>query len=105
MTKLCAFLFVALASCGTDAPPPSCQEALTHYYNAGCHYIDLSTSMPIPLNTEIGNCFTAVSSGAPQRCLDKLNDWLVCNDEVMGPVTGDAACDCSQSLMAAVSCQ
>jgi hypothetical protein len=63
---LCTALFmVATVSCGTDDPPPSCQQAFTHYYAAGCAYHDLNTQQEIPRDTMIANCQSVAASAPP----------------------------------------
>lgn len=93
---------VLVAACSSSSDAPSCQEAIGHYYSAGCSYFDTSGS-PIAQGTIEGQCVQAASS-APSECISKLNAWLECNDSVPDGATTNAQCDCSQTFMAVVEC-
>lgn len=88
---------------GNDTPP-SCQQALTHYYGAGCGYTDTSTGQPIALADMIGRCHQ-VAAIAPVQCENDLDNWLFCNNEVPTPSTTNAQCDCSPEYMALIQCE
>ncbi len=91
-----------LSACSSD-PPPSCQQALTHYYSAGCAYTDLNTNTPIAEGDMINRCLQAASS-TPSQCSSALDAWLSCNDAVPSPATNNAQCDCSQTYMTYLTC-
>lgn len=94
-----------LIGCGSD-PPPSCQQALTHFYAAGCSYFDQRTNPPAPIaqSTMIASC-QSVAANIPASCHDELDGWLVCNDHVPDHVTSSAQCDCSAAYMALLECR
>lgn len=102
MTMVMAFL----VGCGGGDPPPSYQQALAHYYAAGCSYFDTSTNppTPIPESQEIGTCQN-VAIAAPVSCRDELDGWLVCLDRVPGHAMNNADCDCSAEYMALLECR
>lgn len=109
MTKTCAFLIVALASCSSDpaqshpdAAPPSCQQAFGHYYAAGCTFSD-SGGNPITESDMEGRCQTYVTTATP-ACLTLNNRWLTCMLELPSPARSAADCDCSQAQMAVLAC-
>jgi hypothetical protein len=89
------FLF-AFVGC---SDPPSCQQALTHYYDAGCSYRNLQTGDRISPSEMIALC-QGIAANASEACEDRLDDWLVCNNEATAN-----SCDCSTSQMALLTCQ
>lgn len=102
-TILIALVVSLVAGCAED-PPPSCQQAIGHYYQAGCSYYDLNSGAPIAAATMIANCQGAAAE-APAQCQDELDEWLVCNNEVPDHSTTNAQCDCSQALMSLLACR
>jgi hypothetical protein len=96
---------VLLIGCGSSDPPPSCQQAMTHFYGAGCSYFDSTTSPPTPIaqSTMINFCQTAAVNISP-TCRDELDGWLACNDQVPDHAT-NADCDCSSSYMVLLECR
>lgn len=106
MKRLLAVMAVAMTGCSSSGdPPPSCQQALTHYYGAGCSYFDPTTNPPTPIaqSTMIARCQTATTQ-TPASCLDEVDAWLTCNDRVPNHATSDADCDCSASYMLLLEC-
>lgn len=87
-----------LAACGSD-PPPSCSQALTHYYQAGCEYRNLTTGAQIPVGDMIYTC-QGIAANAPDHCQGALDAWLVCLDASAAP-----DCDCSVEQMAVLRCR
>jgi hypothetical protein len=102
-----AMILLLAASCsGDSAPPPSCQQAFTHYYDAGCVLVNLQTSQPYAVGDIITQCnqlAADVSSSAD--CKGKLDNWLECTAGVPDNSTTNAQCDCSQDQMALIQCQ
>jgi hypothetical protein len=97
---------VFLAACGGSDPPPSCAQAMDHYYGAGCSYFDTSTNPPTPIaeTQEVGLCQT-LATAAPANCHDELDGWLVCVDHVPDHSSTNADCDCSSSYMLLLECR
>jgi hypothetical protein len=93
-----------LVACGGDDPPPSCQQAMTHYYDAGCLFYDLQTGQPIPVNERISFCHQ-VKAAAPMSCEDDVADWLFCLEGVPSPASSNADCDCTQEQDALLTCE
>lgn len=94
-------LFVA--ACGSDDKPPSCQQALAHFYGAGCMYTNAQTGAVISQMEATSDCQTNAAN-LSSACLDELDAWLVCNNSVPSPAHSAADCDCSQELMALITC-
>ena len=70
---------MALGAGCTDAPPPSCQEALTHYYSVGCFFENLSVTpaRPYTVNEAIVSC-KEVNVAVPDRCRSYFDDFNSC---------------------------
>jgi len=105
MRRLLVIAIVMTAACGGGADAPSCQQALGHYYSAGCTYFDQTETPPpqIPQNEMVAFCQFAASE-APDSCQDDLDAWLECNDAVPDMATSNADCDCSNAYMALLRC-
>lgn len=106
MRVLLTVSLLAIA-CSSDAPPPpTCQQAIRHYYSAGCTYSDLTTDppTPIPESTFVANCQT-ITVEAPASCQDEIDAWLTCNNEVPSPAGSNEDCDCSFEFMALLRCE
>lgn len=88
-----------MAACGEE--PPSCQQAMTHYYGAQCVFRDGNTGADIPRDEMIVACH-GVAAEIPGRCQDVFDDWLICVGSVEGQT--DAGCDCSREFQALLAC-
>lgn len=90
-----------MAGC-VESPTPTCQQAVAHYYTAGCAYTD-TAGMPIAQPEAVAECLTNVreSSG---NCGGELDTWLRCNNQVLSPAKNPAQCDCSRELMGLLAC-
>jgi hypothetical protein len=96
---------VFLFACASDDPAPSCQQAIAHYYAAGCRYIDTADSPPTTISqTEMINLCLTAAAEAPRSCQSEIDAWLVCNNEVPTPSMTDQQCDCSTEFMALLRC-
>lgn len=95
---------VAMTACGSDDPPPSCQDAITHFYAVGCKFIDTSTNPPTetPEGTALNSC-SQINAVVPDNCRDLFDDWKFCLVENAGG--NDANCgSCSQEADALFAC-
>jgi hypothetical protein len=93
-------LLTATICCACGGDPPSCQDAMTSYYGAGCTFVDLQTNTPYTLNESILSC-KQVNSAVPDQCRDKFDDYLFCLDGV----ANDSQCvDCAQEQDALGAC-
>lgn len=93
---------VFLIGCGGDArPAPSCFDAFTRFYAAGCTFVDLNTGQPIPQNTVIGEC-QSLAANAPAGCKDELDTWVSCIDD---STPSSNQCNCSAVQMALLECR
>lgn len=88
-----------LAACESD--PPSCQQAMTHYYGAQCTFINANTNMVLTQNEAFSTC-TQVNAAVPDRCRGEFETWLECLNSVVGKT--DVGCDCSQEQDALFAC-
>lgn len=100
---IAAGIALLVVGCGHEEVP-TCQQALTHYYEAGCSYYNLDTGAPIPVSEMISSCREALSA-APASCEDDLDDWLVCLGGVDAPASTDADCDCSAEQESLLTCE
>ena len=94
-------MVLAMTACGED--PPSCQQAVTHYYSVGCSFFDLTTNPPTPYsqNEAITSC-KQVNVAVPEQCRDLFDDFMFCMDSAAGQTS--AGCDCSQEQDALFAC-
>ncbi|MEO7735579.1 MAG: hypothetical protein ABIY55_31785 [Kofleriaceae bacterium] len=88
-----------MAACSSDSAPPSCQQAISHYYAAGCRFVNLETGAEQSQSQAIAGCQSA-SSETPDRCDDEVDDWLRCIDST----SAAQQCDCSQEQMSILRC-
>jgi hypothetical protein len=102
MTKLGLVIAVMCVACGGGEDPPSCQQAMTSYYGAGCAFFGQDGS-ETPQNQALQSCVEIAVDNAP-GCQDEFDDWLFCLDRVPGPPPTNAGCDCSQEIMALITC-
>jgi len=91
-------VLMTMAGCGSD-PAPSCNEAFTAYYAAGCTFVDLQSGQPVPVGQAIAGCQGAAAT-TPVACRDTEDDLLRCID-TSSPAS---QCDCSQEQMALIRC-
>ena len=98
MMKAMGIVMAVLVGCGTEEPPPSCFQAMTAYYGAGCAFQDLDTGQVIPQNQATGDCQS--EAGNAPACETQFGGWLACL-EATSPAEG---CDCSTELMAYLAC-
>jgi len=92
----------ALTACGGEEAP-SCQQAITHYYQSGCAYYDLQSGRQYSVGEVVGACRDALQV-APASCTDEVEDWLFCMDSVPDPATSNADCDCSYEQERLLTC-
>jgi hypothetical protein len=91
---------VLVAACGED--PPSCQQAVTHYYQSGCTFI--GTSGTATSQQEAFSVCVQINTSVPDECRGEFEDWLECIHETPGSVTTNAQCDCTQESDALFAC-
>lgn len=93
-----------LAGCSNAPSGPGCNEALTHYYAAGCAIQNPSNGANIPINVLIDFCESAPAT-ASSTCVDDRDVWLTCSDSVPLPVASAGECDCMQTYAALLVCR
>lgn len=99
MGRILSLVVVLLAACGSDEPPPSCQQAITQYYSVGCAFFNASTNMQTSQSEALEACIE-INSAVPEACRGELEVWLEC---VHG-ARSDADCDCTQESDALFVC-
>jgi hypothetical protein len=102
MLKLMAVTVVLLGAC-SEEPAPSCQDAITNFYGAGCVFTNLSTTpaTPYTLNEAITSC-KQVLMAVPDRCQSYFDDYQFCLDGVR---SSSQCTDCTQEQDALFGCQ
>ncbi len=94
----------AVVAVGCNEEVPSCQQAVTHYYGAGCKLVNLSTGAAYTQNEIIADCKNTIAT-FPARCETALEDLRFCFDSVPSPASTNADCDCSQEQDAVGTCR
>ena len=89
---------IALAAgCGgEEEEPPTCDQAILHYYMAGCAFYNEAGG-----EVTAGEIVTACRQRrdtAPDSCQGAIDDWLFCLDDVPDRADSNADCDCNAEL-------
>lgn len=100
--KLIAVIAATLLGCAGD--PPSCQQAVTHYYDAGCNLVNLQTGVAYSVAEVIANC-KDLRAAAPDSCIDDMDNLQTCFGSVPSPARTNADCDCSAEQDAILTCE
>jgi hypothetical protein len=104
MRKMAALVVaIGLGGCGGGDEPPSCQQAVTHFYEAGCMLVD-ANGTPFTALEVIENC-KGLLGAAPDQCLDDLDNLRSCFGSVKSPAMTNADCDCSAEQDAILTCE
>lgn len=90
---------VAMTACGSDEPVPSCQQAVTNFYGAGCAFINLQTNQPYTVNESIQSCKDTLVA-VPDRCQSYFDDYMVCLDSA----TASTCANCGDEQDALFGC-
>lgn len=93
---------MVMPACGGEEPP-TCQQAVGHFYAAGCYFYDLQTNQPFSEGAIVSNCREALAT-APPQCEDELADFRFCLAGVPSPVESNSDCDCSAEQEALLTC-
>lgn len=95
-------LFLGGCGGGGNGELPSCSDAFTHYYGAGCVYADQDG--PFTVNDMVQLCREA-SSDVPPSCEGEFEDWILCHGNVPDEATQNSDCDCNSEFDALFSCE
>jgi hypothetical protein len=96
---LAATVALSVLSCGGgEDEPPTCQRAMTAFYDDGCQFFEAETGTPIPLGEMISACLD-VRAEAPAQCQDDLDGLLFCLE------SGPSDCDCSVEQEQLLTCE
>jgi hypothetical protein len=88
---------LAMTACGGEEVP-SCQVALTNFYDVGCVFTE--NNAVIPVAEMIQRCKDALGA-APASCEDEMDDYQIC----LGSVANDTQCvDCTDEADALLTC-
>nr|HEX4316071.1 hypothetical protein [Kofleriaceae bacterium] len=105
MRTLSIITLLALAGCGDS---PSCDDAFTKFYAAGCTIHD-ATGSAVALATEIAECKTTLAQlGSDATCESDDESYLSCLDgvEASSGTSTSATCNsCFQEQAMLASCQ
>lgn len=98
-----AVLLLLIAACGGGGEDaPSCQQAVSHYYAAGC--VLTSNGQPTSESDSLRLCQELLLD-APRQCEDDLADFRSCLGGVPTPSTTNTDCDCSPEIDALLTCE
>lgn len=103
MGKRLAIVLLLLSACGGE-DVPSCQQAVTHYYEAGCTLVNLQTNQPFSAADVITDCKQLLATSPSSACDGALEDLRVCFGNVKSPASTDADCDCTAEQDAILTC-
>ncbi len=98
------FSAVAVVGCSDGPAAPTCQQAFTHFYGAGCYYKDTTTQQMISLDSMVSRCQQLRATAPSNTCRDRLDDWLTCHNEVPAKALTLADCDCSAEQTSLSNC-
>ncbi len=80
------------------AEPPSCQQAMEHYYSEGCSFFNFSTNQETSRSQAIAGCYN-FNVYTSDDCRDELEDWFQCLADV------SSSCDCTRESDKYFSCR
>jgi hypothetical protein len=89
---LCGVL-LSIVGCGE---PPSCQQAVSHYYGAGCTFANVNTGQATTQQQAISACST-INAAVQESCRSKFESWLEC-------IASAPPCDCTKESDALFAC-
>lgn len=95
--KLLIGVALVLGACGGD--PPSCQDAITHFYGTGCTFIGTNGTATSQLDAM--NACTGINADIPERCRPEFDDWKSC---LFGVDNDNQCADCSGEQDALFAC-
>jgi hypothetical protein len=102
LISLCVVtVMVMVAACGGD-DPPSCQQAITHYYTSGCAFFNTSAGRATTEQEALSAC-SDINTAVPDQCRGEFESWLSCIHDTPDNASG-AQCDCTQESDALFAC-
>lgn len=97
MKQIALVMVLGAMGCGED--PPSCQQAVTHYYGAGCTFLNVNTGQATSQLEAIGAC-SQINAAVSDGCRGQFEVWLEC----IHSVPNNTQCDCTQESDALFAC-
>lgn len=94
-------LILGLVACGGGDEAPSCQEAVSSFYAAGCVIVDLQTGQPFTEGDVILSCKQSLAA-APDQCQDELADLRSC---FAGVANAQQCTTCADEQDAILTCE
>jgi hypothetical protein len=102
MRKMLMLLTATICcACGGE-DVPSCQQAVSHYYAAGCVLVMTNGQNYAELDI-VADCKARIAASTGDACDNALDDLRVCFGNVTSPAKSNADCDCSAEQDALVS--
>jgi hypothetical protein len=98
-----ALALVLLVACGGE-DVPSCQQAVSHYYGAGCVLL-ATNGQPYPEIEIVNSCKELLATSPSRACDEALEDLRICFGSVPSPASGNADCDCTREQDAILTCR
>lgn len=84
---------LAMAAC-TGPEPPTCYEAVAHYYAVGCVHYDGPTGEPLSLGETVERCELLRAVVLTDACVEAVEAWIFCIDTA--PSGTEVGCDCER---------
>jgi hypothetical protein len=104
MKRWVILLGVAACTSSSSEDVPSCQQAVAHYYGAGCALF-MTNGQPYSELETVANCKELLATAPNVSCEHALEDLRVCFGTVRSPATSNADCDCSVEQDALLTCE
>lgn len=80
-------------ACGGE-DVPSCQQAVSHYYGAGCLLV-MQNGQPYAELDIVADCKARIAASTGDACDNALDDLRLCFGGVVSPAHSDVDCDCT----------
>lgn len=103
MTKTIGLVMV-LAMTAACEDPPSCQQAINHFYDvAVCTFVNTNTGQVTSKGEALNTC-VQINAAVPDQCRGEFEDWLECLNDRPRDATENQCISCSQESDALFAC-
>lgn len=96
-------LVVALVACGGGEEAPTCQEAIGHFYGAGCALFD-TNGQPFSELVILEDCKRSLAIADDTSCEDEFADYRACLASVPSPGNAQSCSSCAAEQEALFTC-